>query len=306
MRFGGHETFVVREGWLHKGLTCAVRDPAQLNGPLAQDVLGVGKNMAKSIRHWLLATGLVERHMGFTGPKNPAGLQPSTLGRVIADKDPYFLLPGTWWMLHINLINSPHHAYTWWWFFNQFRRNRFERAVCLESLLRFVQMNERRPPGLRTLQRDVACLLAMYARTYPPLPSDPEDGNDSPFVELGLLGHFRESGGYRRLAPEPIAIPAELLGYALCAATNWGSGRADFQEQRFRDCVVVPGGPARAFGLNAEQVYDLATRATTIIGENDLALISLAGDRRIRFRLKAAAEWAQQYYDRVLESELAA
>ena len=60
MRFSGHETFPVRDGWLHKGLKLLIDAPDVLHDKYAADHLGVGNNMAKSIRHWLLATGLAK------------------------------------------------------------------------------------------------------------------------------------------------------------------------------------------------------------------------------------------------------
>lgn len=57
MKFGGHETFPVREGWLHKGLKLVVEEPEKLVDEHVADWLGVGRNMAKSIRYWLQATG---------------------------------------------------------------------------------------------------------------------------------------------------------------------------------------------------------------------------------------------------------
>lgn len=61
MRFSGHETFSIREGWLHKGLSMLRDEPDKLFDEHAADYLGVGTNMAKSIRHWLQATGMADR-----------------------------------------------------------------------------------------------------------------------------------------------------------------------------------------------------------------------------------------------------
>ena len=55
MQFGGHETFPLREGWLHKGLELVHADGRAFEDEHVSDRLGVGRNMAKSIRHWLLA-----------------------------------------------------------------------------------------------------------------------------------------------------------------------------------------------------------------------------------------------------------
>ena len=61
MRFGGHQTFFVREGWLAKGLGLLREDVSAFDDPYVADRLGVGRNMAKSIEHWLLATGLAQK-----------------------------------------------------------------------------------------------------------------------------------------------------------------------------------------------------------------------------------------------------
>jgi hypothetical protein len=60
MRFGGHETFAVREGWLHKGMTLLDAQPERQHDPFVADHLGVGRNMAKSIWHWLKVTRLID------------------------------------------------------------------------------------------------------------------------------------------------------------------------------------------------------------------------------------------------------
>src|SRR5688500_9978746 len=110
MRFGGHETFPIREGWLHKGLRLLVERPHELAGEEAADSLGVGRNMAKSIRHWLQATGLaVVAPRGEVATGIP--LAPSSLGRVVYAADPYFLDAGTYWALHVNLVNAASHAW---------------------------------------------------------------------------------------------------------------------------------------------------------------------------------------------------
>lgn len=61
MRFGGHQTFAIRGGWLYKGLRMVMEDPKRMDDPDVADWLGVGRNMVKSIYHWLQATGLAER-----------------------------------------------------------------------------------------------------------------------------------------------------------------------------------------------------------------------------------------------------
>ena len=83
MKFGGHETFPVREGWLHKGLKLVVEDPEKLIDEHVADWLGVGRNMAKSIRYWLQATGLCEQAIGKEASQGrPAATHPPGQSRL--------------------------------------------------------------------------------------------------------------------------------------------------------------------------------------------------------------------------------
>ena len=89
MRFGGHETFPIREGWLHKGLKLLTERPELLVADDVADWLGVGRNMAKSIRHWLMATGLAVRAAKETGQfTRRTLLEPTQLGALVWEHDP--------------------------------------------------------------------------------------------------------------------------------------------------------------------------------------------------------------------------
>src|SRR4051794_14845156 len=99
MRFGGHETFPVRETWLSKGLRLVDSDSKAFDELLVADYLGVGANMAKAIRHWLRITGLID-----AGAKS--SLAPTALGKLVLKQDPAMLRPATWWALHINVCSQ--------------------------------------------------------------------------------------------------------------------------------------------------------------------------------------------------------
>lgn len=294
MRFGGHETFPIREGWLHKGLKLLIEDPGLLVDDNAPDHLGVGQNMAKSIRHWLVGTGLAQSTQKGRGGKK-ADLEPTTLGRLVWKRDRYFVDQGTWWALHINLVNNPDHAASWTWFFNSFSNDRFDRPVCLESLARHLQLSKQRLPNNRTLARDISCLLATYSRPIPDEDSDPEDAHDCPFRELGLLSYFRSSG-YYQLHRGPKSVPSELLGYAIAmsfpdAAT--GKGSVDIA---LHDATRQPGGPGKVFVLTGEALFSLAMRIEAESTERVIEITGLAGQRALRVPKKSSIEWLEQHY----------
>lgn len=293
MKFGGHETFVIREGWLHKGLQLQTDDPELFMQEAAADELGVGRNMAKSIRHWMLATGLSERTEGRRGP-----LRPTALGELIWSQDPYFLADGTWWALHVELASQPGQAGVWYWFFNHYGSPRFERPACLQSLLQYLQLHRRRLPNRRTLERDLACLFRSYARWNAPTDFDPEEGNESGLVELGLLRHSPATGVYERNTGAK-AVPPELIGYDVARA--WpeaasGSGTVDI---RIDELARQPGGPGRVFQLTDEVLFDELQAAEHSGSEMEIG--GLGAERVLRLPRQDSLAWLKRYYGRFEE-----
>ena len=63
MKFRAHDTFFIRKGWLSKGMKAVHSKPdvfvAKDENPM--DVLGIGSNMVKSLRYWLVATNLTKK-----------------------------------------------------------------------------------------------------------------------------------------------------------------------------------------------------------------------------------------------------
>ena len=292
MKFSGHETFAIREGWLHKGLKLLIEEPEFLYDEYVADWLGVGKNMSRSIRHWLEVTGLAERE----GRQAP--LQETEFGRLIYDRDPYFVDIGTWWALHVNLVNAGEQVFTWSWFFNDFSLSRFERSMCRERLLRYVENLRSRPPSENTIDRDVACLLQSYARVIPTENKDPEDALECPFVELGLLSYFRTSRYYQVHQGEK-EIPTHLLGYVLSRAFEEVREGEDTVDISVREAATRSGGPGRAFVLTSESLLSLALQAEETDPNKDIQVIGLAGDRRIRIRRIQPVDWLRNHYDMI-------
>src|ERR1700694_4954634 len=121
MPFAKHESFYIREGWLFKGLRAVERDEAIFVAPDASERLGLGKNMVRSLRFWMQATGLSQEKTG-----NRVRVQELTaLGKRILVSDPYLELEGTLWLIHHQLLSSDHLATAWYWFFNHFVPSNF-------------------------------------------------------------------------------------------------------------------------------------------------------------------------------------
>ena len=300
MRFGGHETFPVREGWLHKGLTLIEDKEEAFSDPYVADTLGVGRNMAKSIRHWLIATGLAKTQPGQKGKKSKV-LVPTELGRLILKHDRYFLQIGTWIALHINLVNNPDEAQSWHWFFSRYSAQRFDRIACSEALKRHLDASQQRSPVLRTLQRDVACLLSTYAVPVPNEHTDPEDASDSPFRRLGLLTYFRDSHMYRRNELDVATIPVEMLGYALSVNGALKEGGLPLREACF-----IEGGLGRCLQLGLDAFIDVVENAEAELSEGTVRVIGSAGERNLHIAALPPIGWLEAYYHRTQAQVVAA
>ena len=267
MHFSGHETFHIRYGWLHKGLRLLIESPDQLFDKYSADWLGVGRNMAKSIRHWLVATGLAENVKERKNDKNCETNYPfivSKFGKMVWKNDPYFLEKGTWLTLHSNLVINNEYATTWSWFFNNFNMNKFEKPTCMDNLQRFIQMGKGRMPAINTLNKDLGVLLASYSQKIPGENLNPEEGRDCPFVELGLMKFFKSSG-YYELNREMKDIPPELLGYVLSKAfheENWIKRKS--VDIKMQDALFSPNSPGKVFVLSGDSLYELILRISLV------------------------------------------
>lgn len=292
MRFGGHQTFTIRDGWLFKGLRLVMEDPERFGAPDVADWMGVGKNMAKAIHHWLLATGLAERDPEHG--RNTRILRPTDVGSIIWERDRFFLLPGTWWAIHIQLIHRPDEAYGWHWFFNHFSSDRFERPVCAEALRRHLASTGQRMPSSKTLERDVNCLLRSYAVSVPREQGDPEDFLECPLNELGLLIHSRQSGFFH-LNRDLKQVPFEMFGYALALANEaYGTVAAgETRDLSLTDLTHRPSAPGSVFCLTAEAMYELVG---SYEGRRLLKLDGQAGERIVRVEGRPATEWLEEFY----------
>ena len=72
-----------------KGFALLINEPQKFLEKEVADTLGVGRNMAKSIRYWLISTGLAENNQGHQ-KEYEVPLIPTELGTLIWEKDCYF------------------------------------------------------------------------------------------------------------------------------------------------------------------------------------------------------------------------
>ena len=246
-----------------------------------------------------MATGLATKAERRRRPDRPR-LKATELGKIIAKHDPWFLDPGTWWFLHINLVRSPAHAATWHWFFNHYASSRFERATVVAQLEQHERLRSQRVSSPKTLERDVSCFLGSYAVEVPYRRKDPEEEIDCPFQELRIIRHFRASG-YYELNRRRKSISPQVLLYALQAPGLTSDESTGIVDVTLHDLHRMEGGPAQVIALSADALFEHLVELETNSRDAPLSMSGLAGDRQLRFELVPTQELIVRHFGQVSE-----
>ena len=294
MKFGGHQTFFIRDGWLYKALTMLIEDQDRemkfLTHEYSADYLGVGKNMAMAIRHWLIATGLAIRN-------EEKYYEPTKLAKIIYENDKYFVNLGTWWVLHTNLVHSKENSFGWNWFFNDFNFERFDRSMCRDLLMRTLSLSKGRVPSENTVDRDLICMLSSYSRYIPSTEKDPEEAIESPFRELNLMNYYRDSAMYKiNKGRKDVNIYIFMYVISLLLFDETKS----IVDITFYDLVNLKNGPSKIFQFDNESLFELLVRINeSAVEQHALQIRGLAGERQLLFMNKSPLYWIDEYYKKV-------
>ena len=280
VRFKGHESFVLREGWLEKGLREVKQNPRVFFENYGADALGVGPNMAKAIRYWLKCGGLTR--------ENPrSGAELTELGELMLQEDPYFEDIGSLWIVHCSIARNREQATAWQMFFNEFEYEEFTREELEDAMQKLaVQAAGEQSVSPRSVKDDCSAILHMYLGKRQEN-RDPEEKNISPFGSLGLL---KETGdGYVKEQPVLHRLPAEMVLYLMAELPDINRGI------HIEELLTVPGGPGRILNLKRtglmEQLEQLEQKEKVILNQTaglDMAYLPHQTDPKMVLR---------QYYE---------
>lgn len=205
IRLKGHEKFHLREGWIAKGLYGVSANPRVFSGSDGTDQLGVGTNMVKSIKYWMLAMGLIKE-----GQKNGAEL--TELGKMILKYDPFLEDDLSLWLLHSYIAKNNFRSTVWYLFFNKCQAEEFTKeelyTVLRKELISYAETDSFPESSLKD---DIDVLLNMYSKDTKN--DDPEDKNKCPLASLKLIK--KEGDVYYRQQPDMRHFRDEIILYEL-------------------------------------------------------------------------------------------
>ena len=189
MKFKGHETFFIRKGWLSKGMKNINTNPILFvdknNNPM--DELGLGSNMVKSLRYWLLATGLTIEEISKEDKKRHQKLTDG-FGQIIFNNDRFLEETGTLHLIQYKLASNKKDATSWYFFFNKFNMNEFTKEDFIIEMNKYLAEEKETVPATSSIADDFTCIINTYlsrAKTQQK-EIDSENNIDCPLGELGL------------------------------------------------------------------------------------------------------------------------
>jgi hypothetical protein len=250
--FSGHETFPFRHGWMKKGVDAVVADPSVFNADEAMTVLGVGKNMVRSIRHWCLAAGLIEEYQPDPLVRRTALCSTDLARSIFAEGgwDPYLEDPATAWLLHWQIVTNSERCTTWYWAFSHLHDPEFTRESLTTALVRWVETAGWKRVAESSLKRDVDCFVRTYlpSRHGGPL----EDSLNCPLTDLGLLAEAGDRHTFQFNRGPHNELPDAVLLHAVL--TYWDRRSPKSETLSLHHLTHQHGSPGRAFQIDEDSM----------------------------------------------------
>jgi len=252
--FGSHQSFPLRYGWIEKFCDNLMEKYQKTEviprEELAPETLclnyGLGSNMAKSIRFWLKACGIIEDSIKSKKDSKFTNFACKIFG---VDGDDKFLEnKETIWRLHYNLVTNED-VTTWFWFFNKFKKQTFDRQQLVNDLYEASSKSYNEI----NIKRDVDCFIRSYAGTSSSNLNENEDALECPFIELNLI---RKAFGNTLVAKrgEQNSLPDDL--FLLSVIECWMSQGSKTSTITVETLLNQPKSPGCIFLLNRDSLIE--------------------------------------------------
>lgn len=242
-RLKGNASFSIREGWLSKGLQNVAKDPGVFLKEDATEVLGVGSAMVKSIRFWMLASGLA------TEPN--AGRRNQTLteiGNLILEQDRYFEDYFSLCQVHYHIATNHVLTTVWFLLFNYFSASRFSRTDMEGALKAAFDEMTTKDYAVSSFRDDCGTALRTYVSDNDKN-ATPENNMQCPLAGLGLFSQTG-SGLYEATTPLHSKLHPLMVLYVILDQLQAKKADSISLEKLLND----PCNVGRVFHLNAYQM----------------------------------------------------
>jgi len=258
-RVSGHESFACRYAWLPKVAHHLRRDERLLSDePRAMVVLGVGKNMVRSIRFWAQSAGVT-----VTGGRDGRYLLTDFGSALLGEcgLDPYLEDIRTLWLIHWKLATSKDAPLLAWdYLINNWHEPEITPSAVISSL-RKETIKQGDELSAATITGHFETFLHTYVPTHSRKGEILEDNLDCPLVELEFILQRGERETNPRGKHEAVyafnrdwkpEITPGLFTY--CLNAFWDARHAEKEILSFREIAHGHGSPGQIFKLPEDDV----------------------------------------------------
>ena len=279
-KFSGHQTFTFRYGWLEKG----VRGVAEYSDMFFRDdalvLLGVGKNMVDSIRHWCQVTQLVELDPN-AGKNSARYLRPTKIAsQLLFDDgwDPFLEDDASLWLIHWLLATNPLIGTTWQLLFAKYNRPDFTRREITNYITYYAAKQDIHVRD-SVIARDIDCLIRTYVMGGGAKKQTvAEESFACPLLQLNLIQPSPDGELYRfAIGPKP-SLPTAVFAYAL--HEYFGRREERTETMSIQECLYGEGSPGQVFKLDENSLIEYVEILEDTMG-GDVVLDETAGLKQI-------------------------
>lgn len=233
-----HESFSIREGWLAKGIKAVNLNPKIFSSDNATSELGIGSNMVKSLKYWMLATGIVE--------DQNREIKLTNFGELISKYDPYLEELFSWWLIHINIIFNQEEAYIFSYFFNKYNLKTFSKRKLYDQISSHLSLNEI-DFSEKILQDEINMIIKTYS--IDDTIDSPENNFVCPFSDLNLIKKIdREQ--YEKNKPNYKSLSYLVVFYLIEKLMD------DRDYINIDDLLKLDNGPAKILNLDKNLINE--------------------------------------------------
>lgn len=251
LKFSGHESFVVRYGWLPKLYHAVSEDPQVFSSDeRAILTLGLGRNMVKSIRFWGDALGLTTMSGGAVIPTTLA----TRLLDPVSGRDPYLEDTGSLWRLHWLLVTHARLG-AWATFFLDMRDTVISRERLIAAVASRAETSGSRISA-GTAQAHVDILIRSYDASRRDGVALVEDALGCPLQELDLVREESVLGTPTlRLSrgPKPTL---DLPAFAFALHDFWTGSARESRALSLRSLMLSRRSVGMAFALDEASLHE--------------------------------------------------
>ena len=180
-----HESFPLREGWIAKALDAMPEYGKQtFNKEDGISILGIGANMVKSLKYWLLAGGILKGVLQITF---------TSYGEALLKHDPYMSKDLSWYLYHYYLTSSLENAPVFYYVFHLFDKEQIDKKALFSQISSYLNDNQY-SFNEKSLEKDLNVFFASYYREE--LNLNPEENNVSPLTRLLFFSERNVNGNY--------------------------------------------------------------------------------------------------------------